>query len=132
MNASLLSLERSLNPNSLVQVTVPSLDVDTNPIPERQARGMVEDIFLEACGGATALKGEGVWRNGDAPAVREVVSIVFGHLPDHFSDTARQRFVFRLAAFAVWARQQALLVVVDNKAFFIPGINATGGALATG
>lgn len=132
MNDSVFRLESSLKPHALVQVTVPSVDNGLRRIPARQAVQMVFDIFLELCSGATALKGEGVWRNGDAPPVREAVSIVFGHLPDRLSDTARRRFVLRLKAFAEWARQDAVLVVVNNRAFLVKGVDAKEGRLATG
>lgn len=114
-------LERSLRPNAVVQVTVPSRDKAQRALPSRHAKNMVYGMILEVSAGATTLQGEGVWRRGDSPPVREPVLIVFTHLPDRIDQAARRRFVRKLQEFIRWARQDALLVVVNNRPFYLDG-----------
>lgn len=125
MLTTMEQLERSLRPNAVVQVTVPSVDGTHRPLSSRRAKAMVFAMILEISPGATALSGEGIWRNGAARPVREPVSIVFTHLPNRVGPGARRRFLQKLRAFIRWAKQDAVLVVVNNRPFFVKGV--TGG-----
>lgn len=119
MKDMLARLTSGLRPQALVQVTVPSVDRARRCIDEGLAVQQVLEAFLEISRGATAIRGEGVWLHDDGHIVREPIAIVFSHLPSRVSRDVKRRFVLRLVRFAEWAGQDALFIVVNNRAFLI-------------
>lgn len=114
-------LVRSLKPNALVRVIVPSMDRSRRPLPHSQFTHLVEETLLEAATGTTTVQGRGTWRNGSTKSVRERVAVVEAQLLAELSLPVRRRLARRLTELASIARQDALLVFAGEEGILIPG-----------
>jgi hypothetical protein len=112
---------RSLKPNVLVRVMVPSVDRSNRVLTRHRFRQRVEESFLAVASGITSYPGVGVWRNGGTRSLRERVLIVESYMPRRLSGSARIRLAQGLESVARDANQDALLVAVDGRLFLISG-----------
>lgn len=120
-------LARSLRPNALVRVTLPSADRSRRALAVHRFHRRVERTLLAIASGATTYRGFGAWRNGGTRPVRERVLIVESFLPARLTASDRRQIIQCLCEVARDARQEALLVAVDGRPFFLrPGLGANG------
>ena len=119
-------LVRSLKPNVLVRVMVPSVDRSLRALASLRFQRQIEKTLLSVATGTTTYRAVGAWRNGGLPPVHERVLIVESYLPARVTTRDRWRIVECLRAVARAAKQDALLVAVDGRPFLLVGPGTRG------
>ncbi len=115
-------LVRSLKPNVLVRVMVPSVDHSLRALASIRFQRQIEKVLLAVATGTTTYRAVGAWRNGGPQPVRERVLIVESYLPARVTKRDRWQIVECLCAVARAAKQDALLVAVDGRPFLLAGL----------
>lgn len=108
---------------------VPSADRSRRPVAVRYFHKCVELALLGVATGTTTIAAQGAWNSGAGSTVRERVLIVESYLRERLSLAERRHFVAQMKEIAHRAKQEALLVVVDQRAFLVPGIASSESAL---
>jgi len=120
---------RSLTSNARLIIAVPSRDRRGRPLPRRtrlQTQGVIEAAMLDACGGATTLRGVGLWRNESGEVVRERIVVVISYLPDLVSPAQVEAVRRCILHMFTAANQESIFAVVNERPFLVRPSDASG------
>jgi hypothetical protein len=112
----------------LIRVFVPSADRFGRPLDHDRIAARVERLLLGLTSGVTAIEGSGIWRNGSTSPLRERVRILECYLPSALTARVERGFLAQVRRVARWARQDALLVVINGAPILVRPDETAGGA----
>jgi hypothetical protein len=86
---------------------------------QRRIQSLVERSMAVACGGCLVLRGNSRWANGGRRIVCEPIRIVASLILAHLSQAQKNQILNALAHVVLHAEQEALMVVVGGRAYFL-------------